>query len=189
MAQCLKHHAHSLAGTSLALRPRVNHVLRLFAIVALSTTGCATHLSQGVVRADHTEYRIGPIPSNWSPVKLRDMDVTYVSNDSPHTIAINATCKDFEDAPLKVLTKHLLMGFTDRSVLEERTRPLDGRESLQTHIRAKLDGVPVELLTVVMKKNRCIYDITYVSPIGQYEQKLSAVESVLSSFQTGDSRS
>jgi hypothetical protein len=76
------------------------------------------------------------------------------------------------------------MGFTERSLIEQETRELDGRESLRSHYRAKLDGVPVELLLVVTKKNGCVYDFTYISPVARYSEKLADFEGLLQNFHT-----
>ena len=80
------------------------------------------------------------------------------------------------------MTQHLLMGFTDRHLIKQEAEMLDGREALRSHYTARIDGVPVELLLVVMKKNGCIYDFTYVSPVGRFEEKLPDFERLLEGF-------
>ncbi len=42
--------------------------------------------------------------------------------------------------------------------------PLDRREALHTHLDAKLDGVPMTLDLYVMKRNGCIFDLSYAAP-------------------------
>jgi hypothetical protein len=157
----------------------------LLAILLLSglTGGCQHgELRNGVFTKSSVRYRIGDLPAGWKWVSLRDNDNAWVLNGTEQSIAVNSTCEDYQDAPLPVLTQHLLMGFTDRQLIRQETAMLDGREALRSHYRAKLDGVPVELLLVVVKKNGCIYDFTYLSPVGRFEEKLPDFERLLQGF-------
>ncbi len=59
------------------------------------------------------------------------------------------------------------MGFTERQEQSQRSSSsLDGREALRSRYLARLDGVPVELELVVLKKDNCVFDFTYVAPPG-----------------------
>jgi hypothetical protein len=60
------------------------------------------------------------------------------------------------------LTRHLLIGTTERETLAEETLPLDGREALRSRVAAKLDGVPLVYEMYVLKKDGCIYDFVLV---------------------------
>jgi hypothetical protein len=158
-------------------------------LVILALSGLATGCRHGELRAgaftkSDVRYRIGELPPGWKQTSLRDNDLAWIANDSGHTIALNSTCDEYRDAPLPALTQHLLMGFTERQLIKQETVPLDGREALRSHYQAKLDGVPIELLLVVMKKNGCIYDFTYLSPVGRFVEKLADFEQFLQGFKT-----
>jgi len=151
----------------------------------LSLMGCAG-LRDGVYSDGATRYRVGPLPASWQQLNVSGNDVTYLSRDSGHSLAINATCEDTDDPPLDVLTRHLLMGFTARQTMSQVAQRMSGREALRTHVRAELDGVPVELELVVLKKDGCVYDFTYLSPPGQLAAREAVFEQVLANFQAGD---
>jgi hypothetical protein len=140
---------------------------------------------EGVYTAGTTTYRIGPVPPSWQLVRLEGNDVAYVSSNSPHSLAVNATCKDHDDPPLDVLTRHLVMGFTERLTVSQTRSTLDGREALRTQVSARLDGVPVELLLVVLKKDGCVYDFTYLSPAGRLDEQVTVFDQLLAHFRTG----
>jgi hypothetical protein len=156
-------------------------------VLLLALAGCAG-LRDGRYSDGSTKYRIGPIPESWQQLHVTGNDVTYLSRDSGHSLSVNATCEDHDDPPLKVLTQHLLMGFTARETISQTTQRMVDREALRTHVRAALDGVPVELELVVLKKDGCVYDFTYVSPEGQLAAREAVFEQVLANFQTGDAR-
>lgn len=138
----------------------------VIALVALS--GCATGLRDGVFNKDHVSYRIGvPPEADWRRVGFANNDLAWLHKTTGHVIAANATCENFGDPSLEVLTTHLLFGFTDREQKEEELEELDGREALHSKYDAKLDGVPIEIELVVLKKNGCVHDFSYVSPQGE----------------------
>jgi hypothetical protein len=127
-------------------------------------------------------YEVGELPPHWRLVRLEDNDLAYLDEASGHSLAVNATCEGHEDPPLSVLTQHLLIGFTERQETERRLFMLDGREALETRHFAKLDGVPVDLLFVVMKKDGCVYDFTYVSPPGRFDQYVADFRGLVQGF-------
>lgn len=151
--------------------------------LALLLLGCASHrYSEGVFVKDGVRYRVAELTARWRPLDVESNDLAYISTDSPHSLAINATCQGLGDAPLEVLTQHLLLGFTDRQLVAQERRLMDGRESLRSRFQAKLDGVPMELMLVVLKKDGCVYDFSYLSPPGRFDERKESFERVLAEF-------
>ncbi|HZH04065.1 MAG TPA: hypothetical protein VEY30_09785 [Myxococcaceae bacterium] len=144
--------------------------------------GCSYGLKDGYFVKGDVRYRIAAPPGGWKRLKLADNDVAYVSNDAHHSVAVNATCEDHADPPLDVLTQHMLLGFTDREAQASEKVVLDGREGLRSRYVARLDGVPVELDMVVMKKDGCVYDFVYLSPVGKADAQRAFFDSVLRQF-------
>src|SRR3954471_1089891 len=163
---------------------------RLLPLVLLPLLGCTTHhqVSQGVFAKDGVRYRVGELSRSWRPLEVDSNDIAYISSDSPHSLAVNSTCTPDGDASLQVLTAHLLMGFTDRERVAEEHVTMDGRDSLRSRYQAKLDGVPVEMMLVVLKKDGCVYDFTYLSPPGRFDEKRQSFEQVLAEFHAEEAR-
>ena len=65
-------------------------------------------------------------------------------------------------SPLSALTRHLLIGTTDRTFTLDETIPFDGREANHARLKAKLDGVVMAYEIYVLKKDGCVYDFVYV---------------------------
>ena len=127
-------------------------------------------------------YRIGALPAVWDRVQVPQNDLAWYTPDTGHALSVNASCDQREDASLEVLTRHLLAGFTERQEVSHDTVVLDEREALRSHYQAKLDGVPVELLLLVLKKDRCVYDFTYVAPLGRYAERVGDLEALVQGF-------
>jgi hypothetical protein len=139
-------------------------------------------LPPGAVETDRTRYSIGEPPRGWSPEGFSDNDLFFHAPDKRHSIAVNSTCDGYGDAPLDVLTRHLVEGFSDVEQVEKRDLPMDGRSGLFSRFRARLDGVPIEMALVVLKKDGCVYDFTYLSPPGRYDDDRATFEALLARF-------
>ena len=111
-------------------------------------------------------------------------DLAWAHDGHAAIIQANASCNPSLDIPLAALTNHLLIGFTERELAEQELVPMDGREALRTHMRAKLDGVPRELLLVVLKKDGCVYDFALVAPPTGFQSARSSYDAMLQSFGT-----
>ena len=150
--------------------------------------GCATTgaLQNDVYRGSQTTYRVGPVSSDWTPVTVDDQnDLAWHSNAKEAVMHVDSNCDPALDIPLKALRGHLLIGFTDREVIEEEVMPMDGREALRTRLVAKLDGVPREIVLQILKKNDCVYDFGLITPPGgAFESALPDFDRLVSGFST-----
>jgi hypothetical protein len=158
----------------------IGHVLPLLLLAA----GChrGVRFENQVLSKPGVRYRVGEVSPTWERVKVSSNDLAWFVEDTGHALQVNSTCKGHEDAPLDVLTRHLLLGFTERHEVEAEKVVVDEREALRSHYLAKLDGVPVELLFVVLKKDTCVFDFTYVAPLGRFGERLMDFESLVHGF-------
>lgn len=162
---------------------RTRIVAALAALALLAGCGPSVRFSEWVLTKKLTSYRLGPLPDTWQRVDRFAGDVAFMNPDTSAVIMANASCADYEDAPLRSLTRHLLIGFTDREILQEAEVTLDGREALVTTVLAELDGVDVKMTLCVLKKNRCIYDMSYTSPVPVYDRGLDDFRVFMGGFQ------
>jgi hypothetical protein len=156
----------------------------VFFVLVVLGAGCRGLLAGTTFSKDAVAYRV-VTPNDgkgWRRVDFADNDLAWLANESGHVVAINATCSDHEDPQLDVLTKHLVMGFTDREWLSQTPFTLDGRAALRSKVRARLDGVPMSLELVVMKKNGCVHDFEYISPVGHEAEHQAAFDALVNGF-------
>jgi hypothetical protein len=153
----------------------------LLLVLAATLSGCRGTLAGGLFTRDGLAYRVVEPAGPWRRVGFADNDLAWVAPEG-HVIAVNATCADHEDSSLEVLTTHLLIGFTDRQWVGKTKLELDGREALRSKVMARLDGVPTSLDLVVLKKNDCVHDFTYVSPVGQEGAHQAEFDALLAAF-------
>ena len=162
--------------------PRLLGALLLGALALGACSG--VKVQQGQVTTERTRYRFGDPGSDWRRVSLSDVDVAWVRDSSGHTLSVSSMCQDYQEASLTALRRQQLVGFTDSERVEEREQMLDGRAALFSRWRAKLDGVPVELGLWTLKKDGCVYDFTYTSPNGAYDEQSQALARLVQGFAT-----
>jgi hypothetical protein len=133
-------------------------------LLAILLAGCGTRgtLSGTLYRDGHLAFRIGALPSEWRRVQVADGQLAF-HHDGGGTILAHATCEARGDASLDVLTNHLLFGIEDPRERSRTPLSLDGRRALRTRVDGALDGVPVALDLVVLKKDSCTYDLELAS--------------------------
>lgn len=133
--------------------------------ILLVALGCATSGLEGnVYRHGDVKFRVGPVPADWRQLddELGRSDLAafaFRAENAGATIGAAGRCnRDGDDIPLKSLTQHLHLGFTNREIQSETPQTLDGRDALRTQMSASLDGVQKHLTFVVLKKDGCVYD-------------------------------
>lgn len=145
-----------------------------FISLALAVCAACAHAetwSDGVLRKGDLTLRIGPVPSSWRRIDVEGAELAFRDDARAGSVLLNVRCgaRD-DDAPLSVLTDHLIMGTTEREVQSEEIIPFDGREAMHRVLRAKLDGVPMQYDIYVMKKDGCVHDLVYVAPPSHFAE-------------------
>jgi len=137
--------------------------LLLLALVAACAGGGA--FEGGVLRKGELAVQLGPVPAAWHAVAIAGADLAWRDAARDGSALFDVRCEGRDrDAPLGVLTEHLIMGTTERDFTTQDVVAFDHREALHTLMRAKLDGVPMQYDIYVMKKDGCVYDLVYVAP-------------------------
>jgi hypothetical protein len=146
--------------------------LRQRASIALSLLLLSTCASSGfdgrVYRSDDLAFQVGPVPSSWRSVSVDGARLAFRDDAASASVQVSGRCGvDGDDVPLESLTHHLFLHFTRRTLVKQERVVLDGREALRTELTAELDGVALQYIVYVMKKDGCVYDFIHVSPNGR----------------------
>lgn len=130
---------------------------------------------------------MSPLEAPWARVSLSGNDLAW-AGPAGAVVAVNGLCTGHGDPSLKVLTDHLLMGFDAREILGREELMLAGRAALRTRAAARLDGIPMEMELTVLKKDGCVYDLSYSAPPSSFETGLGAYRAVVESFEAMGAR-
>ena len=150
--------------------------MHLIIIAILFLTSCATTRT--------AQYHVDMPGEGWTREKIKGVDAAWFSPDHA-AIMINSSCSDASDVSLIGLTGQLFIGLTEQKLINQRTLQASGREALETHISAKIDGVPRQMKTWVLKKDGCVYDIVLAAPDDAFESSVKTYDLVRDSFEAG----
>lgn len=162
-------------------------LLRLLGLLAgLVLIACGGPTLEGsVYRGDELSFRVGPRPPAWRGIEVDGALLSFRDDAAAATIAVNGRCGvDGDDVPLRALTQHLFLNFTDRELSSQEEQTLDGRDALRSELLAELDGVPRRFVVYVLKKDGCVYDFVWIGPIENSERAIGEFERFVLGFST-----
>lgn len=128
-------------------------------------------------------YKVNLLPGDWVRTSAEGFDLFFSHPGTGATVGVNGTCQRETKAPLKVLTRHLLFGLTDRKVLTTKEFKVGPASASETIVEARLNETLVKMSLVVVKRGECLYDLAYVARSGDFEKGLPAFEEMVNSLQ------
>ena len=143
--------------------------------------GSAIHFYDGVYDDGIVRYRVGKLAPDFVPVSVGDNDLAW-HHRGLGTIAINSTCTEYDDVPSLALLNQLLFGTTQRVYRVDETITLDGRAAYHVIVDMQLDGVPLSLNVYLLKKDGCVYDLSYIASRAASERGRPPFEAFVGSF-------
>lgn len=144
-------------------------------------------------------FRVGSPGRTWEPLIEKGTQFAWQHASDPAVIQVHSECENHGDSDLEDFTDHQRIDYRSWKIVEEPTGELDGqgrpamrkkqyyitlaqREALRTTVEANLDGGDVMIEYVVVKKNGCLFDLTYIAVPRAFEQHLAAFDQVIEGF-------
>lgn len=125
------------------------------------------------------------LPLPWKSPKSLLKQLVYENDSIQATIVVDALCgAKYDDAPLDRLARELFQRFQKPVIDSERAFTLDGRTARRVEGRGDVDGVPLRMAVVVMKKDFCLYDFSYFAPPETFSRGVRDFEEYLNGFRT-----
>jgi hypothetical protein len=140
------------------LKPAIARSLPL--LMSLALFRCA--LIGGGTEIEHTNDFSISEPKDWKRRSSGDSDRAYLL-PSGAIANLTSSCHRNPDAPLEVLTRHLLMGTRDVTVKAREKKKLGTNEGLYSKLTARLEGKLFYLEVFVLTKHQCVFDFSLMS--------------------------
>jgi hypothetical protein len=135
-------------------------------------TGCAgRRLQDGVYRSEHG-FRVTVPGPGWRVVNGSRAELELRRADGEAGMLAHATCRpDAVRRDFGLLERHLLLGLRDRATLEAGETDLAGRRAAHLVVEGRpRDGEGrMRIESYVLKNARCVYDLLYVAPPGEFD--------------------
>jgi len=112
--------------------------------------------------------RVPAPPAPWVPVELPDVEAAFRRPGTAAIIAILSECQDTGRAPMRILARRLLFGLRSE-VVEQAPISVDGAEALRTVARGTLDGRPVVVESLSVRRGHCVSDLVLAAPPGEFD--------------------
>lgn len=145
----------------------------------------------GPLREDKSanNYQLPSPGADWMLEKFKEIDAdkVYLNKKSSAMISVSSLCGRYDGASLESLMKSAHAPLQSIDVLENQDLILDGRAALRRHIKAKMDGVPVVVLSTVLRKDDCIFDFHLQKAHDISGEDVATYENMLKGFHYGRS--
>ena len=152
-------------------------------VLLLLLAGCAARHAR---TSDALEGRYvpgTPKDSAWTAQKPGGADYAWWNATLGSSLYTDSNCGvRFEDTSLSVLVNRLFAGIADRRDVDERDLMIGGRGALYRARQGTLDGAPIEVGAVVMKRDSCTYDFVLIAHPDVYEAAAPALWEVVEGF-------
>ena len=152
------------------------------AVLAALAPGCGGgRVVDGTYANPDTGFRIPAPPAPWVPAALPDVDVAF-RHPGAGTIAVFSECGGSERGPLRSLARHLFFGLKGQRIVEQAPVSLNGAEALRTVVRGTLEGRPVVVDSVVVRRGMCVVDLVLAAPPDAYAVLRPALERMVAGW-------
>lgn len=159
--------------------------LFIFSCLGVDRRGGILKYSGGEVTTGLGRFTVGKLAPSWKGPKIRWKQLIHENDAMGATIVTDALCgPKFQDAPLSRLARDLFDRLENKRLGEEKDFTLDGRRALRLQGSGALDGVPIRMDVVVMKKDFCLYDFVYFAPPETFARGFGDFEGYLNGFKT-----
>lgn len=127
---------------------------------------------------------MGQLPDGWVRMKVSRRAISFYNESYKASISTDAFCgRSFSDRPLDALAGELSAVLAERETKWTEEMMLDGRGALRVFVEGKMDGVPVNMDIVVVKKDECNFDFVAVRPPNASQDVTFDFEGFFKAFQ------
>lgn len=159
--------------------------IALVAAVGFAACATGTRIEGGVFRSP-SGYRVTLPGAEWD-VMTQDAktDLQLLHRDGRAAMLAHGACEGgAARRRFDILTRHVLVGLRDRTVVDEGPAQVNGRTAAHTVVDARMrqseERVRVE--SYVVKDERCVYDLLFVAAPEVFEARRPAFQSFVNSF-------
>ncbi len=127
--------------------------------------GVMSHRGNRIFIRHDRWYYVGKLPEGWEDLTTGVRSASWYNPDYLSTISTEVLCeRSAGDRPLQSVASEVVVAMEDRTVSNEREFMLDGRGALRQTVSGSVDGVPLIMDVVVVKKGNCAFDFVAVAP-------------------------
>jgi hypothetical protein len=131
-------------------------------------------------------YYVGKLPEGWENLRTGVKSASWYNPDYLSTISTEVFCEiSVGDQPISVVASDVASALEQRTVTDSQKLWLDGRGALREKVSGSVDGVPVVMDIVAIKKDNCAFDMVAIMPPGEVPNVTPVFEDFFNGFRYG----
>ncbi len=154
--------------------------LFLSALSLLSCVSVKIQPADKVDIAENVDYQNPPY--DFLIKENNSYDRLWIHRINGNSISYKSSCNDPLDPSLLVLRSTTLQGIDVHQIVHSSKTTYNSREALQEHVRASIDGIPIEIELMIFKRNKCSYILSYWGKSKNFSQNRNNFKEFLESF-------
>ncbi|MGH7432571.1 MAG: hypothetical protein ACREJL_02330 [Candidatus Methylomirabilales bacterium] len=165
-------------------RPGLSAAVTRMACIGGLLTGCAAgKVVDGVYMDPAKGFRVNLPRSGWQLTRSPGADLALRDTGTDASMAVSASCPEQERGPLPALARHVFFGLRQVEWLRQGPIMLDGVTGLDTVVRGRWGGAPIQVRSVVIRQKGCLYDLLFVAPPENFEARGADFDAFLAGWQ------
>jgi hypothetical protein len=163
-------------------------ILLAAVVVAACATGSRSRIEGGVFRAP-SGYRVTLPGAEWDVMTDEERggrtDLQLRHRDGRAAMLAHGACETAAARrSFDILTRHVLVGLRDRTVVEDGAAQVNGRTAAHTVVdaRGRQTEERVRVESYVVKDDRCVYDLLFVAAPEVFDARRPAFQAFVNSF-------
>lgn len=166
------------------MRNHLKHYILFFALaLAFSLAGCVSvKLGTGAVKkSEDIKFKDVESPFKNITSTHEKMDRAWQSSKTGNTIGFISECGG-PTTPLATLENDVLSNVESLKIVSTERKLFNERESLNTWASGQVDGIPIQIKSVIFRKGECSYTITYMGRSKHFENEIAQFDKFLDGF-------
>ena len=140
----------------------MNHI-RLFILISfLFLTSCVSVNLGGGKASKATDISYVAPKSSFDKIKNEGFDHAWQNPKNGNTIAFLSECRSKTDISMQLMEKESLEALENLKIIKSNLFEYNEREAKELLAEGQVDGIPVKIQLVLLKKNECNYTISFV---------------------------
>lgn len=136
--------------------------------------------NEDIKKSNQVQY-VSP-SEKFRPIELKNADKAWQNKNTGTTLSFLSVCDDTADPSIESLQSSTLRGLDQVQVNSSDTQKYNNREAVRTVATGKVDGVSVQLLLMIFKKNSCNYTVSMVGLVEKIDTDKNEFDKFLEGF-------
>ena len=121
-------------------------------------------------------------PVGFSSFEQEPLDKAWRNLKNGNTISFLTECKSSTDPSHKTIRDGIISGISEASIISQKMIQFNNRPTLDSIIKGAVDGIPTKMRILILKKDECIYTITYVGLDNYYDDDAPSFNKFIEEF-------